>query len=47
MTDALDVAGRPCLHQVRNWYNLVAALAAGGVPFCVVTACSGRRFLAW
>jgi hypothetical protein len=24
----------PRLHQVLNWYNLVAALAAGGVPFC-------------
>jgi hypothetical protein len=33
-TDALCVAGRPRLHWVLNWYNLVAALAAGGVPFC-------------
>jgi hypothetical protein len=30
-------AGTCYLHLVQvvlNWYNLVAALAAGGVPFC-------------
>jgi hypothetical protein len=31
--DALDVAGRLRLHQVVSWCNLVAASAAGGVPF--------------
>jgi hypothetical protein len=30
----LMLLGRPPLHQVRNWYNLVAASAADGVPFC-------------
>jgi hypothetical protein len=25
MTDAVDVAGRPRLHRVLIWYNLVAA----------------------
>jgi hypothetical protein len=33
-TKALDVAGRPRLHQVLNYDNLIAASAAGGVPFC-------------
>jgi hypothetical protein len=30
----VDVAGRPRLYRVLNWYILVAASAAGGVPFC-------------
>jgi hypothetical protein len=33
--DALAVAGRPRLHQVLNWYNLIAASAAGGSPFVI------------
>jgi hypothetical protein len=38
LTDALDVAapGAQLVHLVQlvlNWYNLVAASAAGGVPF--------------
>jgi hypothetical protein len=43
------VPGRPCLHQVLNWDNLVAALAAGGVPLCdyqrslAVGICPGRQ----
>jgi hypothetical protein len=27
-------AGAHLAMHVHNWYNLVAALAAGGVPFC-------------
>jgi hypothetical protein len=51
--DAVGFAGRPCLHQVLDWYNLVAASAAGGVPFCdeqrsvAIGSCPGRQCLSW
>jgi hypothetical protein len=52
MTDALDVAGRVCLHRVFLSHNLVAASAAGGIPclsavfeqrFLTVGSCPGRQ----
>jgi hypothetical protein len=33
LSPSLDVAGRPHLHQVLIGYNIIAASAAGVVPF--------------